>query len=275
MARRPLPLLVPSPHGEHQKYACRDCPARCCKTWGVQLSSEEAERIARDPEAVARLSGRAPQILAGGKLPMRERAGELACVFLDDDDLCSLHKRHGHAFLPRACQAYPFGVSQNEAGAEVALLSRYCPSIAQNYGDPVGQVLAQQRKHLDPPRPLSARMGLRSGRTLPLSQYIAVVEAWRRELASSTNLARSLARLFALTEAVDQALPSQHAPSDQEFTPLLASADQATPHPDLTVKRQKWGARVLVAHLLGALCRPLRLMQPFNLAPVTLGQHVR
>jgi hypothetical protein len=205
---------------------------------------------------------------------MRERAGELSCVFLDEDDLCSLHKRHGHAFLPRACQAYPFGVAQDERGAEVALLSRYCPSIAQNYGAPIELVLASQRKHLDAPPPLSARMGLRSGRTLPLTQYIAVVETWRAELATSTNIARSLARLFALTEAVDHALPPSHAPSDQEFKPLLAAADQATALPVLGTTRKKWGPRVLVAHLLGALCRPLRLMQPFNLQPVRFAQRL-
>lgn len=274
MARQPLPLLVPTPHGEHQKYACRSCPARCCKTWGIQLLPEEAERIARDPQAVARLTAEAPRILAGGQLPMRERAGELSCVFLDEDDLCSLHKRHGHAFLPRACQAYPFGVAQNEDSAEIALLSRYCPSIAQNYGEPVRQVLAAQRKHLDAPRALSARMGLRSGRTLPLPQYIAVVDAWQRELTSSTHIARSLARLFALTEAVDHALPSARAPNDQEFKTLLDAADQATPLPQLAVRRQKWGARILIAHLLGALCRPLRLMQAFNIQPITLGQRL-
>lgn len=267
MAAPKLNIVYPGAHGAAQKYECRDCPARCCKGWGISITSEEAERIARDPEAASRLKGQAPHIFAQGQLPMRELRGELTCVFLDDDDLCSLHKRHGHAFLPAACQAYPFGVSQDERGAQVALLSRYCPSIAEDYGHPVEKIIKDKFKLLGPTRALSERMGLRSGRVLLRAHYIKLVELWRAELSSSTNIAQTLVDLFDLTERVDATLPRDHNPNDTEFSVILSASSQ-TPSAPLLRRQLGFSGRVLIAHLLGALCYPARVMMPFrDLAP--------
>lgn len=206
---------------------------------------------------------------------MRELRGQLACVFLDADDLCSLHKRHGHAFLPRACQAFPFGVAQDERGDQVALLSRYCPSIAQNYGEPILSSLPAKLAQLDPPPAMSRRMGLRSGRTLPLDQYAQLVEAWRRELDTTGNVGSSLVRLYALTEAVDAALPRDHAPNDAGFRAVLDQAWKATPAHPVPRRALKWGGRILLSLLLGTVSEPLHLLQPFRVERVSLGEHLR
>ena len=274
MARQQLKVVYPTADGgSAQRFSCQDCPARCCKTLHFVLSPAEAERIARDPEAVRRLTGTAPQLLAGGHLPMRLRGTELSCVFLDDDDRCSLHKRHGPGFLPAACQAYPFSFARNEHNTPLVLLSRHCPSINQNYGDPLQATVEEKLKLLGPGPQLSERMGLRSGRALPKQQYLRVVEAWRDELAQSANLAQSLARLFTLTEAVDQALPKSHHPSDRELEQALHLGQTSSP-PALSPRRLPLGGRILLSHLLGAICYPLRLMQPTRVEPVSWTQRV-
>lgn len=272
-APKQLKIVYPGSRGAAQNYECRDCPARCCKGWGIALSHDEAERIARDPDAVARLSGSAPHILAQGQLPMRERGGELVCVFLDADELCSLHKKHGHDFLPAACQAYPFGVAQDERGAQLALVSRYCPSIVENYGRPIEQVVKNKLKQLDPPAALSERMGLRSGRALARAHYIKLVEQWRVELTHATNIAETLVRLFDLTEAVDAALPRAHHPSDTEFNTALKAGIES-PVAFLSSRQLGFSGRILIAHLLGALCYPARVMTTFRDRKPSWSEHL-
>jgi lysine-N-methylase len=122
MGKKKNSLAIIYPEG--QKYACRDCPARCCTSaWGTPVTPEECERILSDDDARFRLGERGSAILRAGVLPMREKDEQLACMFLDDDMLCSLHRKHGHEFLPATCQAYPFGFSMNEKRQPVVLAS--------------------------------------------------------------------------------------------------------------------------------------------------------
>ena len=274
VARKQLRVVFPGRAGAAQNYSCRDCPARCCHTFGISITGEEAERIAADPLAVARLHDEAPRILARGQLPMREVDGQLRCVFLDDDYLCSLHKRHGQEFLPAACQAFPFGFTKNESGEPIALLSRYCPSISENYGEPIFRSVDARLEMLGSGAVLAEKMGLRSGRVLTTKMYVKVVETWRDLLGASENLAQTLAHLFLLTDAVDHALPADHNPDEREIMAALQTALEATP-PALSAKRPSLGARILFAHLLGAICYPLRVMQPQRIRPVQWWERVK
>jgi lysine-N-methylase len=274
MARRRSELEIVYPEG--QRYACRDCPARCCKTWGIPVAPEVAHTILQDEELRKRLVGRAPGVLAGGTLPMVERNGELQCVLLDDDDLCALHKRHGHAALPSACQAYPFGFVKNERQQVVAQLSPHCPSIRDNRGEPVGGLVRAKLKESGAPLTLAPRMGLRSGRTLPTAQYAALVNAWQSFAAEKTPLEAVLAS-YELTDFFDEALPGKDFDT-QEVTRALGTATerQATaPSPPLARRaRPTWHARVLYAHLLGGLSAPSRLLAPYAAARPSLGRRL-
>src|SRR6187549_2508363 len=150
---RTLRVLVP----EGQRYDCSSCPARCCTSpWGIPVSAEEIERIVGDDLARGRLDARQERILRAGVLPMIERDRSLRCVFLDDDLLCSLHKAHGHEFIPATCQAYPFGFQTHESGRPVALLSRYCPSIRDRRGAEIEPMLPKKLEQAGGARPLSA-----------------------------------------------------------------------------------------------------------------------
>ncbi len=269
-AKRSLGIVYP----EGQRFACRDCPARCCTYWGIPVSDEERERIFGDDEAMARLDDRGRAILRAGILPMRERNERLQCAFLDDDHLCSLHKRHGHAFLPAPCQAFPFGFSENEIGQPVALLSRYCPSIRDDYGEPVGDVI-EERLGQAGIRPMADRMGLGSGRTLAKTEFAPVVEKWREILREGCSTSESLTSIYEFTDAFDEALPKKKDLSPQEIEGAIEKAMETSVEPlrprgDLT-----YGAKMLIAHLLGGMCYPSRVLLAHRVKPISFWEKVR
>lgn len=260
---------------EKQHFACRDCPARCCtSSWGIPVSAEEFERIAGDDEARVRMGERGLAILRAGVLPMREKNEHLACVFLDEDMLCSLHRRHGHEFIPASCQAYPFGFSENEKKQPVALMSRYCPSIRDDYGEPVAQVVREKLQQVGGTHPMAERMGLRSGRALPRVQYVQIVRKWVELLQRSENLPATLAQLYDFTEAVDAALPKRKELNDKEFLRALARGDEVSA-PQLAARNLGFNGKVLLSHLLGGICYPTRVMLAHRLTRVTFWEKVR
>ncbi|HSC86150.1 MAG TPA: YkgJ family cysteine cluster protein, partial [Polyangiaceae bacterium] len=227
---------------ETQKYACRDCPARCCRTpWGIPVTPEVALVMLNDSELRGRLTGRAPGVLAGGTLPMREQGGVLQCVFLDDDDLCAVQKRHGHAALPRACQAYPFGFVHDENGAEVALLSRHCPSIRDNYGEPLAGQIQQKFEQAGGSRPLAPRMGLGSGRTLPTALYLQVVDSWKQLILAGSPMSGLIHAYFTL-DAFDAACQAQ--PSAAAVGAALDQAAATPSAPLVPSRRPNFAARL-------------------------------
>lgn len=274
MARRKADLAIVYPEG--QRYACSNCPARCCKTWGIPVAPEVAHTILQDPELRQRLVGRAPGVLAGGTLPMVERNGELQCVLLDDDDLCSLQKRHGHGALPAACQAYPFGFVKNERQQIVAQLSPHCPSIRDNVGEPLSGIVRTKLKESGAPLALAPRMGLRSGRTLPTAQFAVVVDAWRKLVADKTPL-EALVQSYELTDAFDEALSEGKEFTARDVEQALAEAKARVEEGFAPLPRRKgptWHGRLFYAHVLGGLSAPSRLLVPYAAARPTFWQRV-
>ena len=272
MARRKKSLKILTPEG--RLFACRDCPARCCTSWGIPVTPKERERIFGDDEACARLDARGEAILRGGTLPMREENGTLACGFLDDDLLCSLQKRHGHSFLPAACQSFPFGFSKNEEGQPVALLSRYCPSIRDNYGDPVTDVVQDKYAQVGGARPMSERMGFKSGRALPKHQYVAVVKHWESILQEGGSPAESLSKVYDFTDAFDEALPPK-VPEKEEIKAAIKKGAAKSSQPLSSRKRLSFDARVLLALLLGSLSYPSRVLVAHRVTPVSFWERLR
>jgi lysine-N-methylase len=271
MGRRAKPLPILHPPGRN--YACRDCPGRCCTSWGIPVTPDERGRILTDSIARDRLGSRGTAILKAGILPMQERDGNLACVFLDEDMLCSLHRRHGHEFLPAPCQAFPFGFSENEHQQPVALLSRYCPSIRDNYGEPVETIISAKLKQAGGAAPMAEKMGLRSGRTLPRAQYVAVVEEWLRLLRASEDGPSALCRIYDFTDALDEALPPERRPGDQEIRQIIASTEVSCE--PLEAGRLGLSGRVMVSHLLGGICYPTRVMLAHRMTPITWWEKLR
>ncbi len=269
-ANKSLSIIAPP----DQKYACRDCPARCCSSpWGIPVSEEERTRILADADAAGRLNERARAVLRAGILPMQELDGRLACVFLDQDQLCSLQKKHGHAFIPAPCQAYPFGFSENERGQPVALLSRYCPSIRDSYGEPASQILGAKLEQAGGMKPLAEKMGLRSGRVLARKHFARLAEGFRAILAGSDSAAQALLQIYESLDAFDEALPRK-VPDDAAVdaawsTALAQHAPPAVPSPP------GFNHRVFLAYTLGGLSYPTRVLMPHRTTAISLLERLR
>lgn len=253
-----LRILYP----EEQRFACQECPARCCKNWGIPVAPEVAHVILSDEELRTRLVGRAPGILASGTLPMIERDGQLQCVLLDEDSLCALQKRHGHDALPGACQAFPFGFVKNQQSEIVAQLSPYCPSIRDNRGSPLSGLVHAKFQQAGRALTLAPRMGLRSGRTLPTKLFGLIVEAWRELVRTRSPLEAVLAATH-LTDQVDEHLAGKEfRPEDVKRALEVASTSPNALEP-VRAKRPGWHARLFYAHVLGGLSYPSRVLVPY------------
>ncbi|MGK4009312.1 YkgJ family cysteine cluster protein [Sorangium sp. So ce1036] len=247
----------------NQRFACRDCPARCCRMpWNIRFSNEEARRYLEDPWVRERAGSEAAVVIARGVLPMLEKDRRLQCVFLDDDLLCSLQKRFGHEYIPRSCQAFPFGFVRDEEDVVVAQLSQLCPSIRDNYGDPVDRQLRAKLQQRGESERMSTALATLRGVILSRPQYLRIARHWEEQLAVDASPASTLARLYDWTTALERALPAGGERATDAA--LEAAFQQAHAHeaaPLAPRRRPSFHARVLFAFLLGNLCYPSRVRQ--------------
>lgn len=247
-----------------QRFACRDCPARCCRVpWSIRFSEEETARYVAEPWIHARLSAEAMDVLESGVLPMREHDRRLQCVFLDDDMLCSLHKKFGHSYIPRSCQSFPFGFVTGENNEVIAQLSNLCPSIRDNYGEPVGPMLEAKLEQSGKAERISTAMSTMGNVILSRSQYLGIVASWETHLREKDSPAAILATLYDRMLAFEEALGSdservEDTAVDAAMKSALAKEVEALePH-----DKPSFHARALYSYTLGNLCYPSRVRQP-------------
>ncbi|WP_437335137.1 YkgJ family cysteine cluster protein [Sorangium sp. So ce394] len=246
-----------------QKFACRDCPARCCRLpWNIRFSSDEAKRYLEEPWVRERAGEEGALVIARGVLPMREKDRRLQCVFLDDDLLCSMQKQFGHEYIPRSCQAFPFGFVRDEKDVVVAQLSHLCPSIRDNYGEPVDRQLKDKLQQRGDTERMSKALATLGGVILAQPQYLRAAAHWDAELATDASPAATLARLYDWTTAFERALPpGAERAADVSIDAALALAGAEAPAPLEPRKKPSFYARVLFAYLLGNLCYPSRVRE--------------
>lgn len=260
-ASKPAAKIIAPPD---QRFECRDCPARCCRLpWRVGLEEGEIRRYLADPWVRERAGDGGVRILERGVLPMREQDRRLQCVFLDDDGLCSVQKRSGHAAIPRSCQAFPFGFVRGEEGALVAQLSLLCPSIRDDRGEPVAGQLEEKAQQKGDAGRMAASMETLGGAALSRAQYLRVVKEWDDLLAIEGSPADALARIRDLQGAFDAALPEGAAQvTDDSVSAALTGARGQEVEPLVPRRRPSFLARVLFAVILSGLCYPARLRVP-------------
>ncbi len=68
-----------------------------------------------------------------GDLKILAQDSEGRCFLLSDDNLCALHRDHGFASKPRACQQFPFFLLETPDGTQVGLSFR-CSAVQQDHG---------------------------------------------------------------------------------------------------------------------------------------------
>jgi lysine-N-methylase len=242
-----------------QRFECRDCPARCCRMPArVRITREEAARYLAETWVRERATEEGLRIIEGGALPMRERDRGPACVFLDEDMLCSLQKRFGHDYLPRTCQIFPFAFMRNEEGVIVAQLSKLCPSIRDDYGQPVEGQLHRKLQQAGGAGRMAAELVTLGGASLSQTRYLRVVRRWEAAFVETESPATTIAQLYDFTLAFESALGVDHV-TDAAVDAALGQAGAIDPDPLAPRRRPSLHARMLFASLLGHLCHPARV----------------
>ncbi len=253
-----------------RNYACRDCPARCCRVpWSIRFTEAEAQRYLGEAWIRERVGAPGLKVLATGVLPMREHQRRLQCVFLDDDELCGLQKQFGHTYLPRPCQSFPFGFVARGNDQVLVQLSQLCPSIRDNYGDPVKPQLKAKLEQAGEAKRVATAMSTRNKIILPRAQYLLIAQAWIEQLGEDVAPTELLARLADQLLAFEQALPTdQERVKDAVCKAALEQARAAAaPEPLVRPAKASFHARALHSFLLGNLSYPSTLRQPHRVGP--------
>ncbi len=87
----------------HRRFSCIKCSncGFCCKKWDIYLSKDDIRKLVR-------LEYPLKKFLSFNPYPVMKMEGkEKACVFLDDNNLCVLHRKHGYKSKPISCRRYP------------------------------------------------------------------------------------------------------------------------------------------------------------------------
>jgi lysine-N-methylase len=249
-----------------QKFACRDCAARCCRMpMRVVISESELQRLHALPWVGERLRGLGVdfQRHAGFiTVPTVEHQRYLQCAFLDEDERCSIHKHEGVAATPLTCQTFPFGFVQEPDGLR-AYLSHLCPSIRDNYGDLLAPTLPQKRAQFSDyaPKKIVPFMTLATAR-VETRDYLAWADIAARALEQSTDPATTLGQLAHWTSS----LAAEVSPTGELPANWLALALPA-PEPVPTAPPRSWP---LSTRLLLGLCL-LPAGYPMRVEPLRRG----
>jgi lysine-N-methylase len=155
-----------------QNWDCQVC-GNCCYQYQVAVTEEERQRIlAQDWSELGKVRPFKRLGWFSRRYCLNHRP-DGACVFLGDDNRCSIHARYGAEAKPLACRLYPFVLVP--VGDEWHVGVRYaCPSATANKGRPAREHVADlnrfglllekqehlERENLPPPR-------LQRGQTVP------------------------------------------------------------------------------------------------------------
>lgn len=109
------------------RFSCQQC-AGCCYRWHVYLTPEEQARLmpqdwaAHSPRlAGVKLFEEFPAPSGKGARAVRLARVDGACVFLEPDSLCLIHKLQGIEAKPGPCQQYPYHFAGTPRGVNVSV----------------------------------------------------------------------------------------------------------------------------------------------------------
>ena len=127
-----------------QSFACTSC-GRCCRACWTIAVEPEAEPAIRSSQAYqARVrEGFLPLTIQQERVAVA-RKHDNSCTFLDQDNLCELHRELGGEHKPVVCQTYPYLLTETPDGIFITL-SYACPAVSEGTGPPV----EQQRAYLE------------------------------------------------------------------------------------------------------------------------------
>ncbi len=234
-----------------QNFECADC-SKCCRSkWQIHVDEVARGKIkgtSLELRVIQQTGAPALEDADGGMSRVAKRKSDGACVFLNPDDLCSIHAEVGSSSKPIGCRQFPFLIRPTPDGVMVGA-SFYCPSIQRSTGVPLstydGDIEALIREFGYQPvgfQPIPAGLG----RSLDWATYRLFEErllAWLAAEPVESALARGLwslgKMLLAGSETPSDRPPSHRLEEDEvvgslrEFFLAALIGTVESPHPEM------------------------------------------
>jgi Fe-S-cluster containining protein len=200
-----------------QRFECTSC-GRCCRAaWTIAVDAP-AEPGIRDSLAfgIRAREGYLPLILVEGRLATA-RSADRSCTFLDDANLCELHRELGGEQKPLVCQTYPYLLTETPDGI-YATLSYACPAALENVGPPLQdeqagleRLIARRWPEMPQGTPVGQRVEVLSGSWLDWTDYlrleVEILKAFNPAQPVESLLGAAIHLILAQSEEGDFALP--------------------------------------------------------------------
>ena len=163
---------------ERKSFNCRACGV-CCRQWTIYLCEAEIKRLeAIDwSQAADRLKDVSVvrMVTPPGETreqPALARDSAGACIFLEDDGLCLVHRHVGFEAKPLPCRMFPYRLIKTPDGAAVGY-SFYCPSVFDDDNRPFEEedLLREALLSRRLPMALEQEVPIRTGWTVPWSIF--------------------------------------------------------------------------------------------------------
>ena len=120
-----------------QNYDCSGCGDCCRGRFAIIITQADRDRIAAQGWSDEELGlGGKPLFTPKGEDFQLAHRPDGSCVFLQENNRCAIHAKHGEAAKPLSCRLYPFTFVP--LGSQVRVDVRFdCPATATNRGRPI------------------------------------------------------------------------------------------------------------------------------------------
>ncbi len=235
--------MYPQTTDPEARFACSCCTLCCDQPWNTHIEPEKAQRLAaHDFSGYPHLAGRslydASTTNQAGLYRIPKRDGT-ACLYLDDDGLCIIHKELGAEAKPDMCLQFPFMVARTWTEDRVSV-NYGCPAVQTLHGsrlcDQLDEIAARVPRTQRQANP-EAAVPLDSSTSLSQPETDAVFERaitlFEDDGAAGDVWAR-FAELLALLVGVKAAKASASVPTDGgELVDLLRSGERLPDTPEV------------------------------------------
>lgn len=238
------PIMFP----QQLHYSCHTCAGCCRGGWHVVLTETEAARFKDHDWTSIHPRYRDIQVLQpmGNGLLEIAKAEDGGCIFLDDDNLCAIHKELGFDAKPLMCKYFPYYLTDTPDGV-VASFDFACPTVIADDGRAIAEHEPDMRDIMAESTVMAAEMkgrlaaggagavgpGLEARKGVPLAwaDYLALDNGLQRVLGDATRplTERLLIVDELITRAGDHAAPGGLKPwieeaAAQHWDPILNNA---------------------------------------------------
>ncbi len=123
----------------HADFACENCGLCCQRSWDIQITGDEQQRLREKLLAAGRAAEDIDQGIIASPVAHDPNRALLGCKvsghcrFLGDEEFCSyctVQRQAGHEALPAICQSYPRVAVATPAGVYLTL-TYTCPAAAK------------------------------------------------------------------------------------------------------------------------------------------------